>query len=114
MLSLMSEVCVILVLALVESRKMVTAAANATMVMAIPMINSTSVKPDVFFMSCSSNPRSRELPDKADQGVLPRQRTHGVGHGDGDLPQRRFTGNVYDGDRAAHVPQGHHDVIRSP
>ena len=54
MLSLMSEACVTLVLALVESRNISTAAANATMVTAIPTINSTSVKPDFFFMSCSS------------------------------------------------------------
>src|SRR6266550_2804993 len=45
---------VTLVLALVESRNNTKAAASATIVTAIPISNSTSVKPDLFFMSCSS------------------------------------------------------------
>src|SRR2546430_10146396 len=44
--------------------------------------------------------RSRELRDKADQGVLPRHGTDGVGYGDADLPQTRFTWNINDVDRA--------------
>src|SRR5712664_4707762 len=53
-LSLISAVCVTLLLALVESRKSKTAVASAIIVTAIATMISTSVNPDFFFITCSS------------------------------------------------------------
>src|SRR5216684_2721888 len=49
-LSLISAVCVTLLLALVESRKSKTAVASAIIVTAIAIMISTSVNPDFFFI----------------------------------------------------------------
>src|SRR5580704_19473569 len=98
-------------LALVESRKLNTAAVKTTAVTPMATINSTKVKPDCFFINLLLNPQSRELRDIANQRVLPVQCTYGVIHGDGDLPESRCARNVRNHDGPRHVPQGHHHII---
>src|SRR5882762_430451 len=111
-LSLISEVCVTLLLALVESRNNKKAAARAIMVTASAIMISTSVNPVFFFIYLLLNPALRELRDIANENVLPRHGANGVGHGDGDHPKARRTNDVRDCDRPLHIRQGHHHIIR--
>src|SRR3981189_809531 len=55
-LSLISAVCVTLLLALVESRKSMTAVPSAIIVTAIAIMISTKVNPDFFFINLLLNP----------------------------------------------------------
>src|ERR1700741_1378073 len=100
MLSLMSAACVTLLLALVESRNMMTAAPRAIIETAMATMISISVNPEFFFICCSLKHCSGELRDIADERVLPGQGASSVVQGDGDLTKARLTGDVGDGNRS--------------